>query len=271
MEVLVISSDLGLHPKNVHHMMSKNFANYIKGPELREDFEAFGDGILTTDSDAWKYHRTLLHSLLKTKSFGMILEKNARKKVEIGRNAKTSALTWFFWFVGKHPSVEAKILEEIKEEKEEQYQVYLHGALCEALRLYPPVPFERNEAIKHDVLPSGHEVGPGTKIMSFLYAMGRSEEAWGKDCLEFRPERWISERGSIVHIPSFKFVRFNAGARTCLGKDLSFMQMKIVASSILRNYQAHVVEDHPISPPLSIIFLMKYGLKVRITERVIYC
>ncbi|XP_054803449.1 alkane hydroxylase MAH1-like [Prosopis cineraria] len=405
-------------PTNVHHMMSKNFANYIKGPVFREIFEAFGDGIFTADSDSWKHHRALLHSLFKTKSFEKLLEKIVQKKMDkslvplldhverrgievdlqdvfnrlnfdiicstilgsdpeslaidfpevacerafneaeefifyrhtvpisiwklqrwlrigpekkmaeacevfdrflhesiaskreklnkdnekdrenddlltclmrekegkehvddkflrdtafnlfvAGRDTITSALTWFFWLVAKHPSVEAKILEEIKEEKETKSQVYLHGALCEALRLYPPIPFERKQAVEHDILPSGHEVGPGTMILLSLYAVGRCEEVWGKDCMEFKPERWISKKGSIVHIPSYTFISFNAGPRTCLGKDLSFIQMKIVASSILKDYQVHIVKDHPISPSLSIVLLMRYGLKVWITKR----
>ncbi|KAI9120774.1 hypothetical protein K1719_007807 [Acacia pycnantha] len=66
------------------------------------------------------------------------------------------------------------------------------------------------------MLPSGHEVAPRTVIFLSLYAMGRSEEIWGKHFLDFKPERWISERGDIIHIPSYKFISFNAGPRTCL-------------------------------------------------------
>ncbi|XP_054800897.1 alkane hydroxylase MAH1-like isoform X2 [Prosopis cineraria] len=292
------------NPMNVHHMMSKNFANYIKGPEFHEIFEPFGEGIFTADSDTWKYHRALLHSLFKTPSFEKFLEKIVREKVDFclsplldhlerqgievdlqdvfnrfnfdiifsmvlgsdpkslavdfpkvtcerafneaeefifyrysvprciwklqrwlrvgaekkmaevcqlfdqflyesiaskreelrknnemkkteedllttlmreeqGRDTITSALTWFFWLVATHPSVEAKILEETKEEKEMKHQVYLHGALCESLRLFPPIPFEHKQATKHDSLPSGHEVYPGTMIFLSLYAMGR--------------------------------------------------------------------------------------------------
>ncbi|MED6207524.1 hypothetical protein PIB30_036585 [Stylosanthes scabra] len=140
--------------------------------------------------------------------------------------------------------------------------VYLHGALCEVLRLFPPIPLERKQPIKDDILPSGHLVDSSTKIIFSFYAMGRSEEIWEKDCLEFKPERWISEKGEIVHIPSYKFISFNAGPRTCLGKDMSFVQMKMVASAILRYYCVQMVEDHPqVIPSLSITLLMKYGLK----------
>ncbi|XP_061357512.1 alkane hydroxylase MAH1-like [Gastrolobium bilobum] len=199
-----------------------------------------------------------------------------------GRDATASALTWFFWLVATHPLVEAKILEEIKEnfgDKEENNKhgvygveevkklTYLHGAICEALRLFPPIPFERKQAINADILPSCHRVNPKTVILFSSYAMGRLEEIWGKDCLEFKPERWISERGGIVYAPSYKFISFNAGPRTCLGKDLSFIQMKIMATAILCNYRIQLVEGHVATPSLSIVLLMKHGLKVKITKR----
>ncbi|KAL1356376.1 hypothetical protein AAHE18_05G180200 [Arachis hypogaea] len=199
-----------------------------------------------------------------------------------GRDTITSALTWFFWLVATNPLVETKILDEIKENfgsnndemkhkvlgiEEVKKLVYLHGALCESLRLFPPIPFERKQPIKSEILPSGHHVNPNTMILLSLYAMGRYEEIWGKDCLEFKPERWISEKGGIIHVPSYKFISFNAGPRTCLGKDLSFMQIKMVAASILCNYHIHVVEGHQAIPSHSIVLLMKDGLKVRITKR----
>ncbi|CAL5186280.1 unnamed protein product [Lathyrus oleraceus] len=196
-----------------------------------------------------------------------------------GRDTITSALTWLFYLIATHPLVEAKILQEIKEifggikfEKklgvdDVKKLIYLHGAICEALRLFPPIPFETKQAIKGDILPSGHVVNPNTTILFSLYSMGRVEETWGKDCLEFKPERWISERGGIVHEPSYKFISFNAGPRTCLGKDLSFIQIKMVAVAILCRYHIQVVKGHIPTPNLSIVLLMKNGLKVRITKR----
>ena len=70
-----------------------------------------------------------------------------------------------------------------------------------------------------------------------------------------------------MHVPSFKFITFNAGARTCLGKDISFIQMKIIASTIIWNYRVQVVEGHSILPSISVILHMEHGLKVRISKR----
>lgn len=415
-------------PMNVQHITSTKFENYGKGNDFREIFEVLGDGIFRSDSDIWKYNRTLLHSIFRQESFQVFIQKTTEKKIyshllvfldhackngmqvdlqdvfqrltfdnicsvvlgfdpmclsndlpeiacerafthaedtlfyrhirprflwklqkwlrvgeektfienqkivdemlysEIkskrdiknqnqqkpdllstlmyevrdgenriddkflrdtainllaaGRDTISSSLTWFFWLVATHPFVEAKILEEIKEKlasKEDNKKdlgveglsklVYLHGALLEALRLYPPVPFEHKSPLEHDVLPSGHKVKENTMIVYSLYSVGRVEEIWGEDCLEFKPERWISKRGGTIHVPSYKFIAFNAGPRSCLGKDISFIQLKMVAVAMLLNYHVHVVEDHPIIPSVSVVLYVKDGLKVNIKKR----
>lgn len=203
-----------------------------------------------------------------------------------GRDTTSSALTWFLWLVSTHPIVEETIREELKsvipaEEEEEKEKIlirlftaeqlrglpYLHGALCEALRLYPPVPFQHKEPLEPDTLPSGHRVHPKMKVMFSLYALGRMKYIWGKDAREFKPERWISERGTIKYEPSYKFLAFNAGPRTCLGKEVAFTQMKAVAAAIIYNYNVRPVEDHPVIPNVSVILYMKHGFKVRVTKR----
>ncbi|KAL3584042.1 hypothetical protein D5086_015103 [Populus alba] len=104
-----------------------------------------------------------------------------------------------------NPQVESKIRAELKStmpaEERENWRlfstqelsnlVYLHGALCETLRLYPPVPFQHKEPLKSDVLPSGHRVGPNMMVLFSVYVMGRMTSIWGPDCLEFKPERSV--------------------------------------------------------------------------------
>ena len=83
-----------------------------------------------------------------------------------GRDTSSVALSWFFWLLGKNPTVEQKILEEIcriineREEmknggelksplifrpEEIKKMDYLQAALSEALRLYPSVPVDHKE------------------------------------------------------------------------------------------------------------------------------
>lgn len=197
-----------------------------------------------------------------------------------GNGTLSSTLSWFFWLLTKTPSVDANIRQEIKanfqgDQKEwEPFTsrglkklVYLHGALCESLRLYPPVPFNHKASIRPETLPSGHHIPADIMVIISLYAMGRNPEIWGKDCLEFKPDRWLSEQGDLIHVPPHKFIAFNAGPRSCLGRDISFFLLKQVASAMIWYYQFEVVPDHPILPNVSILYNMKYGLKVWVTKR----
>ncbi|GLU02122.1 hypothetical protein SLE2022_193890 [Rubroshorea leprosula] len=423
----VVTSDY----RNVHHIMSKKFDNYHKGPEFREIFEPLGDSIFNSDGDRWKSQQKLHHSLIKNSKFKLVVQRILKQKIykglipvlescselgsvfdmqdvlhrlmfdnfcllvlgfdpnclslelpevsyekafdemeqgvfyryivprsiwklqkwlRLGQEKKTrkalgtfgkflheqillkhenlsrknageeeefdlltafmlgeygvksdrylrdtaltllaagrdtiaAAMTWFIWLVATHPSVEEKILEEIEvnnlhgnedgewkiySAEEMSKLVYLHGTVCEALRLYPPVPVVPRASIQPDVLPSGHHVSRNTKIFVSVYSMGRSKEIWGEDCLEFKPERWISEQGGIVYTPSYKFMPFLAGPRTCLGKDTSFYQIKIIALAIIQNYHVEVLENHPVAPSPSMVLTVQNGLHVRVSKR----
>ncbi|KAL3527869.1 hypothetical protein ACH5RR_012525 [Cinchona calisaya] len=424
-------------PEDIHHIMSANFANYPKGPEMRRIFDVLGDGIFTSDFDWWRNQRKLARLLINHERFQKFLVKTNLDKVErglipvlehvaengeivdlqdvfqrltfdttskfitgydpgclaidfpivefakamdeveeaiimryflpeiflkfiswigigpmktlskayatldhavnkyismkreelkngqkyeenkddgfdlltsyvkegetmgmifddkflrdtvlnlmiAGRDTTSSALTWFMWLVSTHPEVENKIREELEASilpsiEAENFRifkydeiknlVYLHAAFCETLRLYPPVPFQHKTPLEEDILPSGQTVNSNMKVIFSLYAMGRMKSIWGKDCKEFKPERWISEKGRVKHEPSYKFLAFNAGPRTCLGKEVAFTQMKAVAAAIIHNYKVEVVEGHRVIPNVSVILYIKNGLKVKVTKR----
>ncbi|XP_059664094.1 alkane hydroxylase MAH1-like [Cornus florida] len=197
-----------------------------------------------------------------------------------GRDTVGAALTWFFWLISTNPLEENKIREEIitnshskdgrwsfHDAEELKKLTYLHAALCESLRLYPPVVLQHKAPHEADILPSGHRLSRYAKTIISVYSMGRMETIWGKDCLEFKPERWISQQGGIKHVPSYKFTAFNAGPRSCLGREMSFVEMKIVAATVLYNYNIHVVKGQSVCASDSVICHMKHGLNVRVTRR----
>ncbi|XP_078173437.1 noroxomaritidine synthase 2-like [Carex rostrata] len=198
-----------------------------------------------------------------------------------GRDTTGAGISWFLWLLTQNRHVEEKILNELSSipqsftsdgmvifnPEELTKSVYLHAALNEALRLFPPVPFEHKGVLKDDMLPSGFLITPGTKVLISTYSMARMEGVWGKDCSEFKPERWITDNNKLKYEPSYKFLSFNTGPRTCLGKDMAFTQMKAAAAAIVYNFYFEVVEGHVIAPKHSIILQMKNGLMVRVKKR----
>ncbi|RZC79482.1 hypothetical protein C5167_003718 [Papaver somniferum] len=200
------------------------------------------------------------------------------------RDTTASTLSWFFWMILKNPSVEAKILEELEliiskkntmeknpvifDADDQTGMVYLHAALCESLRLYPAVPLLRKTSTSDDVFPDGTVIWPGMTVIISCYAMGRMEWVWGEDCLEFKPERWISEDGKLNPEALSKLVSFSLGPRNCVGKDMAFVLMKLVASAVIYNYHVEVLEGQNIVPTPAITLKMMNGLMVRVRGRV---
>ncbi|XP_034584660.1 alkane hydroxylase MAH1-like [Setaria viridis] len=136
-----------------------------------------------------------------------------------------------------HPHVERRILDKLKSLHPTatvactlQLTSYLHVAVLDTLRLFPPMPFEEKEAVGGDMLLDGTKVTKGTRVIFCIYAMGMMEQIRGSDCHEFRPERWLSDVGRVRHEPSHKFAVFNCGPRSCLGKNLRLSNIKVVAS-----------------------------------------
>ncbi|XP_024993412.1 cytochrome P450 86B1-like [Cynara cardunculus var. scolymus] len=202
-----------------------------------------------------------------------------------GRDTSSVGLAWFFWLITKNPSVETKILTEVREifrqrenptkenqenisftQEELKKMVYLQAAISESLRLYPPVSFDHKEPQVDDIFPDGTMVEKGSRVVYCMYGMARMESIWGKDCFEFRPERWIKD-GEFVSENQFKYTVFNAGPRLCVGKKFAYTQMKLVVASILWRYRIKVVEGHKVCPKINTTLYMKYGLLVTLEPR----
>ncbi|KAM1007598.1 hypothetical protein ACFX2I_004153 [Malus domestica] len=204
-----------------------------------------------------------------------------------GRDTTSAALTWFFWLLSQNPRVENEILREINEAAssesaagggydEVKEMVYTHAALCESMRLYPPVPTDSKQAANDDVLPDGTKVKKGMSVMYHVYAMGRMEEIWGADWAEYRPERWLEreERGAhkfkFVGRDTYSYPVFQAGPRICLGKEMAFLQMKRVVSAVLKRFKVVPREREGGAQPELLSYLtakMKGGLPVTVLER----
>ncbi|XP_042516578.1 cytochrome P450 94A2-like [Macadamia integrifolia] len=198
-----------------------------------------------------------------------------------GRDTTSAALTWFFWLISGNSRVEDEIVKEIREKREEldydevKDMVYTHAALCESMRLYPPVPSDTKEAAGDDVLPDGTIVKKGMTVIYHPYAMGRMEEVWGSDWSEFKPERWLmrEEEGgkwSFVGRDPYTYPVFQAGPRICLGKDMAFLQMKRVVAGVLSRFRVVPVVVEEGFEPVYVSYLtskMKGGFPVKMEEK----
>ncbi|PSR91489.1 Cytochrome P450 86A22 like [Actinidia chinensis var. chinensis] len=244
---------------------------------------------LVTQQEGGAPHDDLLSRFMKKKESysDKFLQQVALNFILAGRDTSSVALSWFFWLVIQNPRVEGRILIELctvmmetrgndtskwLEEplvfEEVDRLTYLKAALSETLRLYPSVPQDSKHVIADDILPDGTFMPAGSAVTYSIYSSGRMKFIWGEDCLEFRPERWLSPDGTKFEVQdSFKFVAFNAGPRICLGKDLAYLQMKSIAAAVLLRHRLTVAPGHKVEQKMSLTLFMNYGLKVNVHPR----
>ncbi|CAN6586910.1 unnamed protein product [Malus baccata var. baccata] len=196
-----------------------------------------------------------------------------------GRDTVASALTSFFWLIGTHPNVASAIRLEadrvlglnqgLKSFDQMQELHYLQSAIYESMRLYPPVQFDSKFCEQDDVLPDGTFVRKGTRVTYHPYAMGRIQEIWGSDCMEFKPDRWLKD-GVFFKENPFQYPVFQPGHRVCLGKEMAVMEMKTVVLSLLRRFNIeHAAHESSSVPRFSpgLTATLSGGLPVLVKER----
>ncbi|XP_015114495.1 cytochrome P450 4g15 [Diachasma alloeum] len=112
---------------------------------------------------------------------------------------------------------------------------YLERVIMESLRMFPPVPAiarHLNEDVK---LASGDYVLPrGTTVIIAQYQIHRLEEYYPNPEV-FDPDRFLPENTQTRHY--YAYVPFSAGPRSCVGRKYAMLKLKVLLSTILRNYK----------------------------------
>ncbi|OWZ05277.1 Cytochrome P450 [Phytophthora megakarya] len=173
-----------------------------------------------------------------------------------GRDTTADALGWLFHVLSENPNVEAKLRSELLKHLpklatdvdyvptvEELNQVhYLEATIRELLRILPAGPVIATHCVRDTVFPDGTFVPKNTDIGIAFYTTGRLTSVWGEDALEFKPERFVdAETGEPIKVSSSKFCAFSAGPRICVGRNLAFLEMKIVIANIVSRF--HLVPE----------------------------
>ncbi|KAK0492733.1 cytochrome P450 [Armillaria luteobubalina] len=128
---------------------------------------------------------------------------------------------------------------------------YLDAVVHETLRMHPPVFETTRVATEDDILPlatpvvtkSGQTVNSlfvakGTILTAPIRTLNRSEEFWGADAKEFKPERWLEDSAPRAkEIQGHRhLLTFVDGPRTCLGKTFALTEFKAALLIIVRNF-----------------------------------
>jgi cytochrome P450 len=175
-----------------------------------------------------------------------------------GSDTTAISLRAVLYYTLKNPPVLARLNEELSTAvaagklsfpitwKESQSLPYLDAVIKEALRLHPAVglPLERLVPASGLQLPSGPLLPAGTIVGASPWIIHRDESIFGADANVFNPGRWLKKKGETeTEFTSRErgMVRatftFGAGSRTCIGKNISLLEIYKVIPSLFWRYE----------------------------------
>lgn len=129
----------------------------------------------------------------------------------------------------------------------------------EVLRLYPPSPNVQRQARDDIQVGDTMVIAKGTNMWIDLVGMHHDPALWGDDVNEFKPERFREDlHGGCRH--RMGFLPFGLGGRTCVGRNLTAMEFKIVLSLILRSFSWSLSPAYAHSPKVMLTLRPSHGV-----------
>ncbi|KAL2192616.1 cytochrome P450 [Corynascus similis CBS 632.67] len=175
--------------------------------------------------------------------------------ISAGTDTTATALTGWTYFVCTHPNVYRRLVGEVRSSQfgSESDLVwskvkdlrFLEATLLEALRLFPPSPASQQRVVpRGGATVDGYRLPEGTTVAVPPWASTRSHLNFA-DPDDFRPERWLAagEEGSDKRFANDRLgasLPFGTGPRVCIGKNLAYMEMRLVAAHMLWNFDLSI-------------------------------
>ncbi|KAE8149085.1 cytochrome protein [Aspergillus avenaceus] len=111
---------------------------------------------------------------------------------------------------------------------------YLRACLDECMRMYPPVSFHvPRRTPPEGATIRGEFVAGETSVGISAYVVHRNKEIFPEP-ESFKPERWLGDAGKNLQP---YFVAFSAGARGCIGRNISYLEQTVLLASLVRRFE----------------------------------
>lgn len=242
---------------------------------LKDDLDVEGNDV------GEKKRMAFLDHLIESSQKGApITDEEIKEQVDTimfeGHDTTAAGSSFFLCIMAAHPDIQDKIHEELDNifgdsDRDCTFQdtvemKYLERCIMETLRMYPPVPLIarqlRNEQklVSQDItVPSNCTVLVGT------FKLHRSEEIY-ENPNKFNPDNFLPEKSANRHY--YSFIPFSAGPRSCVGRKYAMLKLKVLLSTILRNYKIKpgIPEEH-WKLQADIILKRTDGFKISIEPR----
>lgn len=171
-----------------------------------------------------------------------------------GSETTAISLSAVFYYLLQNPPVYAKLMRELDQAAadgtiadrachkvswaEAQKLPYLDAVIQESFRLHPAAGL-----ILERITPPqginicGQHIPGGVIVGCNAWVLHRRPEIFGDNVDDFRPERWLEASPDQLKEMKATMFQFGAGPRTCIGKNISLLEMYKLVPTFLRNFE----------------------------------
>ncbi|KAL1876477.1 hypothetical protein Daus18300_002721 [Diaporthe australafricana] len=204
----------------------------------------------------------------------------AAANINAGSDTTSISLTAVMWNLLKHPEALAKLRAEIDTMidsgeitesitfSDSQKMPYLQAVIKEGMRLHPAAGLPLQRVVpKGGVELAGQFFPEGTHVGINSWVAHHNSEVFGDRVDDFRPERWLTGGEESTRNMERYFLTFGHGARTCLGKNISMMEMCKLIPQLVRKFDFKLVDPSAQLKTFNVWFVKQADLMVTVSER----
>ncbi|KAI5810819.1 pisatin demethylase [Pyronema omphalodes] len=201
--------------------------------------------------------------------------------VNAGSDTTAISLRSIFYYLLKNPQSMQKLKEEINWAVEKgiirkgelvswsgsQQMPYLEAVIMEAMRLHPVT----GTILERVVPKGGREIcgrffKEGTIVGVSPWVVQRDREIYGEDAEEWRPERWTEAGEKERKRMDGAFLGFGAGSRTCIGKNISRLEMFKLVPWMVASYEMELANPNKEWDLFNAWFVKQTGVIVKLRK-----
>ncbi|XP_074047442.1 sterol 26-hydroxylase, mitochondrial [Macrotis lagotis] len=178
-----------------------------------------------------------------------------------GVDTTANTLTWALYHLAQDPAMQEELHKEvvgvvppgeIPQYKDFARMPLLKAVLKETLRLYPVVPINSRVNTDKEVVVGDFLFPKNTQFVLCHFVMCRDPDNFPSP-KKFLPQRWLRKNqiGFAGGNHAFSSIPFGFGLRACLGRRVAELEMNLVLSRIMQQYEISLApgmqEVHPLS------------------------
>ncbi|KAH8595655.1 putative cytochrome P450 pisatin demethylase [Bisporella sp. PMI_857] len=127
--------------------------------------------------------------------------------------------------------------------QEAQKMPYLQAVIKEAIRVHPATGLPLGRVVpRGGKLIAGRMFPEDTVVGINSWVAHANKEVFGSDASSFRPEQWLEDPERSKGIEKY-FFTFGIGFRTCIGKNISLLEMTKMVPQLIRNFDIMLDND----------------------------